>query len=166
MFDKYEVVRRLQNGETLDEIADSMTAALNDAANEYEKSKIVIEKEHKISDMKEILDLIHDYILNYYTNSHAEIDAVNEIFSDEMVEEVVDGIDAGYKEINSLFDYCIEPKEKSHIKCEKKKISAPNELKDFAEMPNVKILNMSDADAEDQLHSFLDMFINKGNKLN
>ena len=105
MFDKYEVIKRLQNGETLDEIADSMIAVLNDAANEYEKSKINIERENKISDMTAILDLIHDYLLDYYTNSHAEINTINEIFSDKMVEKVVDEIDTNYKKINSLFNY-------------------------------------------------------------
>lgn len=166
MFDKNEVIRRLQNGETLDEIADSMTAALNDAANEYEKSKVDIERKNKILDMTEILNLIHDYILDYYTNSHSEIDSVNEIFSDKIVEEVVDGIDASYKEINLLFD-CVKPKKKSHVcECEKEKTSTHDVLKDFAEMPNVKILNILDADAEDKLHSFLDMFINKANKSN
>ena len=122
MFDKYEVIKRLQNGETLDEIADSMTAVLNDAANEYEKSKINIERENKISDMREILDLIHDYLLDYYTNSHTEINTINEIFSDKMVEKVVDEMDTNYKKINSLFN-CIKSKEK----------------------PDVTVLNMLDA---------------------
>lgn len=162
MFDKNEVIRRLQNGETLDEIADSMTAALNEAADEYEKSKVDIERKNKILDMTEILDLIHDYILDYYTNSHSEIDSVNEIFSDKIVEEVVDGIDASYKEINLLFD-CVKPKKKSHIcECEKEKTKNSN----FAEMPNTTVLNMFDADFEDQLYSFLDKFINKTNKSN
>lgn len=105
MFDKYEVIKRLQNGETLDEIADSMITVLNDAANEYEKSKINIERENKISDMTAILDLVHDYLLDYYTNSHTEINTINEIFSDKMVEKVVDEIDTNYKKINSLFNY-------------------------------------------------------------
>ena len=132
MFDKYEVIKRLQNGETLDEIADSMTAILNDAANEYEKSKINIERENKISDMTAILDLIHDYLLDYYTNSHTEINTINEFFSDKMVEKVVDEMDANYKKINSLFNY-IKSKEK----------------------PDMTVLNIFDADFEDQLIRFL-----------
>lgn len=105
MFDKYEVIKRLQNGEALDEIADSMITVLNDAANEYEKSKLNIERENKISDMTAILDLVHDYLLDYYTNSHAEINTINEFFSDKMVEKVVDEMDANYKKINLLFNY-------------------------------------------------------------
>lgn len=132
MFDKYEVIKRLQNGETLGEIADSMTAVLNDAANEYEKSKIDIERENKISDMTAILDLVHDYLLDYYTDNNTEINTINEIFSDKMVEEVVDEIDTSYKKINSLFKY-IKSKEK----------------------PDVTVLNMFDADFEDQLSRFL-----------
>lgn len=150
MFDKYEVIKRLQNGETLGEIADSMTAALNDAANEYEKSKVNIEREKKISDMTAILDLVHDYLLDYYANNHSEIDTINKIFSDKMVEEVVDGIDASYKEINSFFDY-IKLKEKPN---EKKEV-----LKDSTIIPDVTVLNMFDADFEDQLYSSLNKFI-------
>ena len=105
MFDKYEVIKRLQNGETIDEIADSMIVVLNDAANEYEKSKINTERENKISDMTAILDLIHDYLIDYYTNSHTEINTINEFFSDKMVEKVVDEMDANYKKINLLFNY-------------------------------------------------------------
>lgn len=132
MFDKYEVIKRLQNGETLDEIADSMIAVLDDAANEYEKSKINIERENKIADMTAILDLIHDYLLDYYTNSHTEINTINEFFSDKMVEKVVDEMDANYKKINSLFN-CIKSKEK----------------------PDVTVLNMFD----DQLIRFLINFL-------
>lgn len=131
MFDKYEVIKRLQNGESLDEIADSMTAALNDAADEYEKSKVNIEREKKISDMTAILDLVHDYFLDYYTDNITEINTINKIFSDKMVEEIVDEIDTSYKKINSLFKY-IKSKEK----------------------PDVTVLNMFDADFEDPLSRF------------
>ena len=114
MFDKYEVIKRLQNGETLDEIADSMIAVLDDAANEYEKSKINIERENKIADMTAILDLIHDYLLDYYTNSHTEINTINEFFFFFLIEKVVDEMDANYKKINSLFN-CIKSKEKPDV---------------------------------------------------
>lgn len=169
MFDKYEVVRRLQNGETLDEIADSMTAALNDAANEYEKSKQETERDNKIADMEEILDLVHDYLLSYYAHSHEDIDAINAAFSEGMVEEIVDGIDIAYNEVNSLFDHLIPKEEPCMCKCDKKKkkkANLPDDLKELADLPNVAVLNLSDADAEDQLHSFLDMFIGKINKEN
>ena len=166
MFDKYEVVRRLQNGETLDEIADSMTAALNDAANEYEQSKQETERDNKISDMGEILDLVHDYLLNYYAHSYEDIDAIDDTFSKDMVEEIVDGIDIAYNEVNSFFDYLKSKEEPCVCKCKKKKADLPDNLKELADLPNVAVLNMSDADAEDQLHSFLDMFINKMNKEN
>ena len=88
MFDKYEVIRRLYNGETLDEIADSMTDALNEAAHEYEEER----KDRKLDDMQEILDLIRDFCIKYYTKTEEEKERILNIFDDEnLVKEVIDG---------------------------------------------------------------------------
>ena len=165
MFDKYEVVRRLQNGETLDEIADSMTAALNDAANEYEQDKRKEERAKKIADMKEILDLVHDYVLEYYATSFSDIDTVNEFFSEAAAADIVDGIDDGIRDLDRFFSIVqVGPedtkKKKKNCKGKCKCDNIPDELKELADLPNVHIMTLSDKDAEKRISSFLDDFVN------
>lgn len=99
-FDKYEVVRRLINGETLDEIADSMTEVINDGKYAYENYVLANQvKDKKVEDMEEILDLIHDYLIEHYTDSNEEIDKIDKAFSEMHPEDVVDEFDSLYKSI-------------------------------------------------------------------
>lgn len=159
MFDKYEVVRRLQNGETLDEIADSMTAALNDVANEYMQEQEDGARDKKIFDMNNILDYVHDYILEYYTKTTEEIDALNSVFTEDLVETIVDEIDAGIAKLKEISEVINEQEVCScRNKCKKNKLS--DELRELADKPNVAIFEMSNNEAKNSIQNFLDLFIN------
>lgn len=171
MFDKYEVIRRLYNGETLDEIADSMTDALNEAVHEYEKEK----KDRKLDDMQEILDLIRDFCIKYYTETEEEKERLLNIFDDEkLVKEVVDGIEESAKaiaEFTESFENIkkVVKKKPEKKKCHKKTKSVNemtdeekrHELEELSKLPNVYTLNINDDDVQEKLSSMLTEFASK-----
>lgn len=175
MFDKYEVIRRLYNGETLDEIADSMTDALNEAAHEYEEEK----RDCKLNDMQEILNLIRDFCIKYYTETEEEKEKVLETFNDKnLVKEVVDGIEESAKaiaEFTKSFENIKKivkkkPEKKKCSKCCHKKTKPVSEMTDeekiheleeLSKLPNVYTLNISDDDVSEKLNSILTEFVSK-----
>lgn len=54
--------------------------------------------------MQDILDLVHDYCINYYGTSNKKIDQIHNVFDSEDAEKCVDFIDSCLEISNSLTD--------------------------------------------------------------
>ena len=71
MFDENEILVRLQNGESVDDIKNDFTEAINNANKEYwiqkeKESADAYTKQMKIEDMHVILDLVNEWLHRYY----------------------------------------------------------------------------------------------------
>ena len=101
-----EIVARLTKGENIDDIVKELTDALNAASDQYEKVKEAAAKSNKKKeDMQAILDLMHDFLIDYYCDSNEDIDVVNEAFTDlnaESAIEMIERIGAMTKQMNEL----------------------------------------------------------------
>lgn len=101
-----EIAARLANGENIDDIARELTDALNAASDQYEKSKAAAAKSNKKKeDMQAILDLMHDFFIDYYCDTNEDIDVVNEAFTDlnaDTAIEMIESIGSMAKQMNEL----------------------------------------------------------------
>ena len=108
MVNSKDILARLQNGEKAEDIANELINALNDANDAYNKEveakKAESEtKAKKIADMQDILDLLHDFCIEYYCDNNEDINAVEEAFDDftaEKVIEIVEEAGAAVLELN------------------------------------------------------------------
>lgn len=98
MINSKDILTRLQNGESAEAIANELIGALNDANAAYEAEVAAkrVEDEvkakrnaKKITDMQDILDLMHDFCIEYYCDSNEDINAVEEAFADLTAEKVI-----------------------------------------------------------------------------
>lgn len=104
MFKVEDILARLQNGEDVDAIAQEMTDALNDANDQFQKEEEAkakkaaaeahVKEVRKLQDLQEILDLMHDFCIEYYCDSDEDINTVQAAFAtldaksvDKMIEE-------------------------------------------------------------------------------
>ena len=108
MVNSKDILTRLQNGEKAEDIANELINALNDANDAYNKEveakKAESEtKAKKIADMQDILDLLHDFCIEYYCDSNEDINEVEEAFDEftaEKVIEIVEEAGAAVLELN------------------------------------------------------------------
>ena len=108
MVNSKDILTRLQNGEKAEDIANELINALNDANDAYNKEveakKAESEtKAKKVADMQDILDLLHDFCIEYYCDSNEDINAVEETFDEftaEKVIEIVEEAGAAVLELN------------------------------------------------------------------
>ena len=97
-----DILTRLQNGEKAEDIANELINALNDANIQFQKEeeakKAAAEalkgKElQKKADMQNILDLMHDFCIDYYCDNNEDIDIVEEAFKELTAETVISMIE-------------------------------------------------------------------------
>ena len=108
MVNSKDILTRLQNGEKAEDIANELINALNDANDAYNKEveakKAESEtKAKKIADMQDILDLLHDFCIEYYCDSNEDINEVEAAFDEftaEKVIEIVEEAGAAVLELN------------------------------------------------------------------
>ena len=102
---KNELLTMLKNGKTTDELANEMTAALNEAIAEYKEECAKAEAEKKAAeelenlkaaDFQEMIETIIEYVYAYYVP-----DEHSDVFC-----EAVERLD--YKELMSTFDESIK----------------------------------------------------------
>lgn len=98
MVNSKEILTRLQNGEKAEDIANELIAALNDANDTYNKEVAAKKAEDeakakretkKMADMQDILDLLHDFCIEYYCDNNEDIDAVEEAFNELSAEKLI-----------------------------------------------------------------------------
>lgn len=103
MFDKYEVIRRMLDGESFEDIAAEFTEALYESKAMFDDAVERNEKKDKqVEDMREIVDLIHDYLIEYHTYCDEDIDTIHKMFSDLDIEDIVDEFSAMYEQFQKL----------------------------------------------------------------
>ena len=95
MVNSKDILTRLQNGEKAEDIANELINALNDANDTYNKEIAAKKaedeaKEKKIADMQDILDLLHDFCIEYYCDSNEDINEVDAVFDDFTAEKVIE----------------------------------------------------------------------------
>ena len=108
MVNSKDILTRLQNGEKAEDIANELINALNDANDTYNKEveakKAESEvKAKKVADMQDILDLLHDFCIEYYCDSNEDINEVEAVFDEftaEKVIEIVEEAGAAVLELN------------------------------------------------------------------
>ena len=108
MVNSKDILTRLQNGEKAEDIANELINALNDANDTYNKEveakKAESEtKAKKVADMQDILDLLHDFCIEYYCDSNEDINEVHAAFNEftaEKVIEIVEEAGAAVLELN------------------------------------------------------------------
>ena len=108
MVNSKDILTRLQNGEKAEDIANELINALNDANDAYNKEveakKAESEtKAKKVADMQDILDLLHDFCIEYYCDSNEDINEVETAFDEftaEKVIEIVEEAGAAVLELN------------------------------------------------------------------
>lgn len=119
MVNSKDILTRLQNGEKAEDIANELINALNDANDAYNKEveakKVESEtKAKKVADMQDILDLLHDFCIEYYCDNNEDINAVEEAFDEFTAEKVIEIVeeagaavlkfDEQLKDIEKMFD--------------------------------------------------------------
>ena len=95
MVNSKDILTRLQNGEKAEDIANELINALNDANDTYNKEIAAKKAEDeakakKIADMQDILDLLHDFCIEYYCDSNEDINEVDAVFDDFTAEKVIE----------------------------------------------------------------------------
>ena len=112
MVNSKDILTRLQNGEKAEDIANELINALNDANDAYNKEAEAKKAEDeakakKVADMQDILDLLHDFCIEYYCDNNEDIDAVEEAFTEftaEKVIEIVEEAGAAVLELDKQID--------------------------------------------------------------
>ena len=108
MVNSKDILTRLQNGEKAEDIANELINALNDANDTYNKEVAAKKAESetkakKVADMQDILDLLHDFCIEYYCDSNEDINEVEAVFNEftaEKVIEIVEEAGAAVLELN------------------------------------------------------------------
>ena len=108
MVNSKDILTRLQNGEKAEDIANELINALNDANDTYNKEVAAKKAESetkakKVADMQDILDLLHDFCIEYYCDSNEDINEVEAVFDEftaEKVIEIVEEAGAAVLELN------------------------------------------------------------------
>lgn len=95
MVNSKDILTRLQNGEKAEDIANELINALNDANDTYNKEVAAKKAEDevkvkKVADMQDILDLLHDFCIEYYCDSNEDIDEVHATFNEFTAEKVIE----------------------------------------------------------------------------
>ena len=98
MVNSKDILTRLQNGEKAEDIAKQLIDALNDANDAYNKEVAAKKAEDeakakreakKVADMQDIVDLLHDFCIEYYCDNKEDIDAVEEAFTELTAEKLI-----------------------------------------------------------------------------
>lgn len=98
MVNSKDILTRLQNGEKPEDIANELISALNDANDTYNKEVAAKKAEDeakakreakKVADMQDILDLLHDFCIEYYCDNNEDINAVEEAFNELTAENLI-----------------------------------------------------------------------------
>ena len=98
MVNSKDILTRLQNGEKAEDIANELINALKDANDTYNKEGAAKKAENetkakKVADMQDILDLLHDFCIEYYCDSNEDINEVEAVFDEFTAEKVIERVE-------------------------------------------------------------------------
>ena len=127
MFDKSEILARLQNGDSMDEIAKEMSDALNAASAEYEEAKQADAEATRVMNAKRVavdgmLDCLCDYLVA--VGDEELLEDLKDIDTDEVV-EALDSVIAFTKSLGALkgLEFPLAPIAKKDCGRDKPKVS-------------------------------------------
>lgn len=122
MFNEADILARLQNGESVDAIANELTAIINKANTTYEDQKAkeaaekaklaemqAIQKEVKLNELADIMEVFAEWLKDYY-------DVSDEILAHYTPEVIMDLIDSCYDYAKAVADLSKLVAEKPTIK--------------------------------------------------
>ena len=99
MFDEKTILARLQNGEDIQKIANEMAVVINTANETYNKQKAEeAAKAKRAEDLQGILDLLAEWIADYYNMD------VEELKADLTAESIIELMDSCYELVASVGD--------------------------------------------------------------
>ena len=102
MFNEKDILTRLQNGESVQKIADEMAAAINKANETYLKEKAAAEREkEKVAELNTIVENFGKWLIKHY-----EID---EPLGHIDTTEIIEAIDELVKNLKALADLGKKP---------------------------------------------------------
>lgn len=116
MVNSKDILARLQNGEKAEDIANELINALNDANDTYNKEVAAKKAEDeakakrdakKVADMQDILDLLHDFCIEYYCDNDEDINEITAAFNEltaENVIEIIEEAGAAVLELDNQLD--------------------------------------------------------------
>ena len=116
MFDKADILARLQNGDSMDEIAKEMSDTLNAASAEYEEAKQADAEANRVMNAKRAaVDMILDGLCDYLVAAGDEelLEELKDVDTDEVI-EALDSILVFTKSIGALkgLEFPLIPKAK------------------------------------------------------
>ena len=99
MFNEKDILARLQNGESVQKIADEMAAAINKANEVYIKEQAEKKREvQKKKELEDIINLAKDWVKKYYNVPDSALEGVDS----GAVEELISAVEEYVKVINDL----------------------------------------------------------------
>jgi hypothetical protein len=99
MFNKEDIIARLMAGDTVDDIAQEITKALNDAQADYQAQQA---EATKLEYGKRILQTVLDYMTTFHANSALTKELVAEGITDESAREAYKMLDQSVEMVDSF----------------------------------------------------------------
>ena len=125
MFDEKVILTRLQNGESVEDIAKELTDVLNKANHKYEDTKREAEKAKqkrelaKRSELKVLAQMASKWYNDYIATSEEEKAAFGETFQEAEIEEIIGLFEGVHEIIVPLLSVIDPPAKKKEKKVQK-----------------------------------------------
>ena len=122
MFDEKVILTRLQNGESVEDIAKELTDVLNKANHKYEDTKRAAEEAKrkreasKRSELKALAQMASKWYNDYIATSEEEKAAFGEAFQEADIEEIIDLFEGVHEIIVPLLSVIDPPVQKKKEK--------------------------------------------------
>ena len=126
MFDEKVILTRLQNGESVEDIAKELTDVLNKANHKYEDTKRAAEEAKrkreasKRSELKALVQMIGKWYNDYIATTEEEKVAFGEALQEADIEEVIELFEGVHEIIVPLLSVIDPPVQKKEKKIQKK----------------------------------------------
>ena len=125
MFDEKVILTRLQNGESIEDIAEELTDMLNKVNHKYEDSKRVAEEAKrkreasKRSEFKALVQMIGKWYNDYIATSEEEKVAFGEALQEADIEDMIELFEGAHEIIGPLLSVIDPPAKKKEKKVQK-----------------------------------------------
>lgn len=125
MFDEKAILTRLQNGESVEDIAKELTDVLNEANHKYEDAKRTAEKAKqkrelaKRSELKALAQMAGKWYNDYIATTEEEKTAFGQALQEADIEEVIELFENIHEIIVPLFGVIDPPVQKKEKKIQK-----------------------------------------------
>ena len=125
MFDEKVILTRLQNGESIEDIAEELTDVLNKVNHKYEDSKRTAEEVKrkrelaKRSELKALAQMVGKWYNDYIANTEEEKAAFGQALQEADIEEVIELFEGIHEIIVPLLSVIDPPVQKKEKKVQK-----------------------------------------------